>query len=161
MAYSRPVLAGVGLSQNPTALNPPLAGVQQTTLDADIATTTSLGLVQIGAGLQINQFGVLSTTSSPVEHCSSITITKDYTATLTDYYIFAKPTGPITLTLPEDPPDCTQYVIKLAYNAPVGTKKVTVVPEGSATIDGLGLVVMTTPYQVLNIVSYNKTWYVI
>lgn len=60
MAYNRPVLAGVGLKQNPTATIPALTGVQQTTLDANISSTTNLGIVQVGSGLSITPSGILS-----------------------------------------------------------------------------------------------------
>ena len=99
MAYSRPVLAGTGLTQNPTALNPPLAGVQQTTLDADIATTSSLGLVQVGSGLAITPLGVLSATGSDSGLINVKLTTTNYTAVATDYYIGANKKD-ITITLP-------------------------------------------------------------
>jgi len=67
MSYTRPpnaVVAGVALIQNPPAssLTPP--GAVPVTLDAAIATTTSLGVVQVGAGLAITPAGVLSATGS-------------------------------------------------------------------------------------------------
>lgn len=63
MAYNRPpttVKAGRALAQNPppTPLDP--AGVIELTIDADIATTTSLGVVQIGAGIDVTPEGVIS-----------------------------------------------------------------------------------------------------
>lgn len=100
MAYSRPVLAGTGLTQNPTALNPPLAGVQQTTLDADIATTSSLGLVQVGSGLAITPSGVLSTTSGGDTNFITVKLTSiNYTVTASDSYVGATKSN-ITITLP-------------------------------------------------------------
>lgn len=63
MAYIRPptaVKAGLALRQNPppTPLDP--AGVLDVILDAEIATTTSLGVVQIGSGINITPGGVIS-----------------------------------------------------------------------------------------------------
>ena len=64
MAYTRTpntVIAGQGLKQNqqPVPLAP--AGALPVVLDADIATTTGLGVVQVGSGLSITPEGVLST----------------------------------------------------------------------------------------------------
>jgi hypothetical protein len=63
MAYNRQpqtVLAGMALKQNPPPGIIQPAGIVPVTLDADIATTTSLGVVQVGSGLSITPSGVLS-----------------------------------------------------------------------------------------------------
>lgn len=95
MAYNRlpqTVLAGTALKQNPppTIIQP--AGIVPVTLDADIATTTSLGVVQVGSGLAITPGGVLSATGSGGHGCCSINVyltSRDYTATDEDCYIGA------------------------------------------------------------------------
>jgi hypothetical protein len=97
MAYSRPVLPGVGLRQRPVATTPAQTGIQQTTLDVDIATTFSLGVVQVGSGLNITPAGVLSTISNGF---INVTLTNiNYTATVDDYYIGCTKKD-ITVTLP-------------------------------------------------------------
>jgi hypothetical protein len=64
MAYTRTpntVIAGQALKQNPAPAPLAPAGALPVVLDADIATTTNLGVVQIGAGLAITPEGILST----------------------------------------------------------------------------------------------------
>jgi hypothetical protein len=85
MAYSRPVLPGIGLKQKPAATSPAQTGVQQTTLDVDIATTSSVGVVQVGSGLSITPTGVLSAINSGFINVTLTSI--NYIVTATDYYI--------------------------------------------------------------------------
>jgi hypothetical protein len=101
MAYVRQpnaVLAGTALKQNPPAntISPP--GIVPVTLDCEEATTTSLGVVQVGAGLAITPSGILSAVGGN----SLITVkltAANYTALATDYYIGAIKKD-ITITLP-------------------------------------------------------------
>ncbi len=101
MAYNRQpqtVLAGTGLKQNPppSIIHP--AGIIPVELEAEIATTTSLGVVQIGSGLSITPSGILSAASS--SSFINVTLTStDYTATASDYYIGATKKD-IDITLP-------------------------------------------------------------
>lgn len=101
MAYTRQpnvVLAGTALKQNPPASIVTPAGIVRVTLDADIATTTSLGVVQVGAGLSITPAGVLSAANS--SGSINVTLTAvNYTATASDYYIGATKKS-ITITFP-------------------------------------------------------------
>ena len=97
MSYSRPVLAGIGLKQKPVATNPVQVGVQQTTLDVDIATTSDVGVVQVGSGLSITPTGILSVTNSGF---INVTITSiNYIVNAADYYIGAIKKD-IKITLP-------------------------------------------------------------
>jgi hypothetical protein len=102
MAYNRlpqTVLAGTGLKQNPlpTVVQP--AGIVPVTLDADIATTTSLGVVQVGSGLSITPSGILSATGGSSSFINVKLTSVDYTATAGDYYIGATKKD-IDITLP-------------------------------------------------------------
>jgi hypothetical protein len=102
MAYNRPpqvTLAGVGLKQNPppSIIQPP--GIVPVTLDAEIATTTSPGVVQVGSGLSITPTGILSATASGSSLINVKLTFVDYTATATDYYIGATMKD-ICITLP-------------------------------------------------------------
>lgn len=92
MAYIRPptaVKAGLALRQNPppTPLDP--AGVLDVILDAEIATTTSLGVVQVGSGLSITPEGILSATGGGGDtgYIDVYLTASNYTATNDDYYI--------------------------------------------------------------------------
>lgn len=102
MAYTRQpnsVLAGRALVQNPppTPLTP--AGVLPVTLDAEIATTNSLGVVQVGSGLSITPLGVLSATGSGSGLISVTLVDSNYNVLPTDYYIGATEKT-IDITLP-------------------------------------------------------------
>jgi|LauGreDrversion4_2_1035121.scaffolds.fasta_scaffold05552_4 hypothetical protein len=102
MAYNRQpqtVLAGMALKQNPqpTVLQP--AGIVAVTLDADLATTTSPGVVQVGSGLSITPSGILSATGGGSDLLNVKLTSIDYTATATDYYIGATKKD-IEITLP-------------------------------------------------------------
>jgi hypothetical protein len=92
MAYNRlpqTVLAGIALKQNPPPTITQPAGIVPVTLDADIATTTSLGVVQVGSGLNITPLGVLSATGGGSNLLNVKLTSTDYTATASDYYIGA------------------------------------------------------------------------
>ena len=101
MAYNRQpqtVLAGTALKQNPppTVIQP--AGIIPVTLNSDIATTTSLGVVQVGNGLSITPSGILSATGG--SSFINVKLTSvDYTATADDYYIGATKKD-VDITLP-------------------------------------------------------------
>lgn len=89
MAYNRQpnvVFAGTGLKQNPPASTVTPPGIIPVTLDANIATTTSLGVVQVGSGLSITPSGVLSATGGG--SLINVYLTSvNYNVTLSDYYI--------------------------------------------------------------------------
>jgi hypothetical protein len=102
MAYNRQpqtVLAGNALKQNPLPSIVQPAGIIPVTLDAEIATTTSLGVVQVGSGLTITPLGVLSAINSGSDLISVKLTAVNYTAIATDYYIGATAKN-ITITLP-------------------------------------------------------------
>jgi hypothetical protein len=102
MAYNRQpqtVLAGTALKQNPPPSIVQPAGIIPVTLDADIATTTGLGVVQVGSGLSITPSGILSATGGSSSFINVTLTNVDYTATATDYYIGATKKD-IDITLP-------------------------------------------------------------
>lgn len=101
MAYSRPpVQPGRALKRSPSVPIESTAGVLDFALDADIATTTSLGVVQVGSGLAITSAGVLSATNSGASDFVNVYLTNvSYTVTATDLYVGATNNN-ITITLP-------------------------------------------------------------
>jgi hypothetical protein len=102
MAYNRQpnvVFAGTALKQNPPASTVTPPGIVPVTLDANIATTTSLGVIQVGAGLAITPAGVLSATGEGSSLINVKLTSVNYTAIASDYYIGAKNKN-ITITLP-------------------------------------------------------------
>ena len=99
MAYSRPpVQPGRALKRTPALPVETTAGVLDFKLDTDIATTTGLGVVQVGSGLSITPSGVLSATGGSSFINVTLTAT-NYTATASDYYIGATKKD-IEITLP-------------------------------------------------------------
>jgi hypothetical protein len=103
MAYSRQpnnVIAGNALKQNPSSSVTSPAGVVPVTLDVDVATTTSLGVIQVGAGLSITPSGILSVIGCAGGLLNITLVSSSYTATFDDYYIGATKKN-ITITLPK------------------------------------------------------------
>ena len=88
---------------------------------------------------------------------NTVIISEDYTAKLTDYYIGVNSTGPVTVTLPDDAPKGTQYIIKLQMGAPIGTRKVTV--KSGTSIDNVGVIILTNPYESLQVL-FQSTWHI-
>jgi hypothetical protein len=102
MAYVRQpnvVLAGTALKQNPPASTVSPPGIIPVTLDCEEATTTSLGVIQVGAGLAITPAGVLSATGEGSSLINVKLTSVNYTAIASDYYIGATNKN-ITITLP-------------------------------------------------------------
>jgi hypothetical protein len=104
MAYSRQpqvVLAnGSALKQTPssTATQPP--GIVPVELEAKIATTSSLGVIEVGSGLSITPAGVLSATGGSSSNFIAVTLTGvNYAITANDSYVGATNNN-ITITLP-------------------------------------------------------------
>lgn len=129
MSYTRPpasVLAGQALKQTPVPTTQALAPV---VLDADIATTSTLGVVQVGSGLSITSAGVLSATGGTSNIYSVKIITANYTAIANDYYIGAIKKD-ITITLPSGILGKV-YVVKNQENG-----EITVTGTSGQKIDG-------------------------
>jgi hypothetical protein len=127
MAYLRTpntITAGRALKQNPppNPLNP--SGILPLTFDAMIANTTTLGVVQIGANINVDANGVISVANTSITgSCCNVDVklvTSNYTAKANDCYIGVKgskgdddddsPTS-IVITLPLGVTG-KQYIIK-------------------------------------------------
>jgi hypothetical protein len=88
---------------------------------------------------------------------NTIVVDKDYTALKTDYYIGVQAEGPVTITLPEDVPKGTEYIIKLQMGAPIGNRKVTV--KSGTSIDNVNIVILTNPYEALQVL-FQSAWHI-
>lgn len=102
MTYNRSpntVLAGRGLKQSPSQNGVVPPGVVTVTVDADIATYTSLGLVQIGSGITVDEDGIISVSNQQSGFVAVKLVDMNYTALQKDYYIGATQKN-ITITLP-------------------------------------------------------------
>jgi hypothetical protein len=101
MSYSRQpnvVRVGTGLTQNPLPSTTSPPGVIPVTIEANIATTSGLGVIQVGSGLSITPAGILSAVGGSSLINVKLTAV-NYTALATDYYIGATKKD-ITITLP-------------------------------------------------------------
>jgi hypothetical protein len=90
-----------------------------------------------------------------------VTITCDYTANETDYYIGADLLNAATVTLPYDVTPGTEYVLKLEIGSPIGTRKLTIKPQAPALINGLSSLTLNTPYQSVSVIYNNNNWWTI
>ena len=129
MAYSRPpVQPGRGLKRSPGIPAETTAGVLDFALDVDIATTTSLGVVQVGSGLSITPVGVLSATGG--SNFVNVKLTAvSYTITTDDSYVGATNNN-ITMTLP------TGILGRVYYIKNQSGGNIKVEGTGGQTIDG-------------------------
>lgn len=93
--------------------------------------------------------------------CEEILVSGDYTATSNDYYIGVNSDKPVTITLPEDPEDCMQLIIKAEMGPPLGNRKVTITTADDATIDGKDEYIIEVPYGFLRVISRGGEWFVI
>ena len=102
MAYNRQpqtVLAGKALIQNPAPNVIQPAGIIPVTIECEEATTTSLGVVQVGSGLSITPSGILSVNGGSSSFINVTLTSTNYTTTADDYYIGATKKD-IDITLP-------------------------------------------------------------
>ena len=137
MAYSRPpVQPGRALRRSPVLPTEDTAGILDFKLDADVATTANLGVVQVGSGLSITPAGVLSATGGDSGCFVNVKLTtSNYTATADDCYIGATNSkddddNTVTITLPVGASG------KLYYIKNQGTGSIKVQGTSGQTIDG-------------------------
>jgi hypothetical protein len=88
-----------------------------------------------------------------------ITISADYTASLNDTYIGITSKKPVKVVLPENPEPGKIYIIKLQVGAPVGNRKVTIIPSGTSKIDGNNSVTLQNPYEGISVIYNDGSWY--
>ena len=131
MAYNRQpqtVLAGKALKQNPDPNIVQPAGIIPVTIECEEATTTSLGVVQVGSGLSITPSGILSVNGGSSSFINVTLTSTNYTATADDYYIGATKKD-IDITLPLGITGKV-YIIKNQVNGSIKVKA-----SGSQKID--------------------------
>lgn len=134
MAYSRQpqvvIANGGALKQTPLpgVTQPP--GIVPVELEAKIATTSSLGVVEIGSGLSITPSGVLSAIPGGGDQFVAVTLTGiSYTVTAADSYVGATNNN-ITITLP------TGLLGRVYYVKNQSSGNIRVQGTGGQTIDG-------------------------
>lgn len=93
--------------------------------------------------------------------CSTTVVTKNYTATMGNYYIGVANPRPVTITLPSYPEHCVQLIIKEELGPPVGNRKITITTEDGSLIDGNTDFVIAEPHEVLRLIYRGGEWHVI
>jgi len=98
--------------------------------------------------------GILTPFKVPVRSSGNATVTASAT---TDYYFCLDPTGnAITLNLPAAPTTGLSYEVK-DCTGQAGTNRITVQPA-SGTIDGSSALIMSSPYQSVQITYTGTQW---
>lgn len=163
MAYNRPpqvTLAGRGLKQSPEPAVTQPPGIVPVVIEADVATTTSLGVVQIGEGINVTPEGVISVNGSS-SGCNTILVGEDYECESDDCYIGVNSIGPVTISLPVGISDGHQIVVKAEMGSPIGNRKVTIQTLDGSTIDGATTYVITVPYESVHLIYRGLEWHII
>ena len=93
--------------------------------------------------------------------CTAILVSQNYTATLDDYYIGVSSTGPTTITLPPNPANCQQIIVKAEMGPPLGNRKITVTTSDNSLIDGESDYVIEVPFQSLKVLYRGEAWHII
>ena len=97
--------------------------------------------------------------------CSTTLVSQDYTAQMDDYYIGVNSLGPVTITLPADCSDCHKIVVKAEMGAPLGNRKITIVPPDDDSsiilIDGYEGIVLQEPYESVRLICRDGNWWII
>jgi len=143
----------------PVPLSP--AGLLPVILDAKIASTTSLGVVQIGNNIHISPEGIISV-EDPEDCCDkqTVVVSKDYTASNTDYYIGVDSKDSVSIILPANPEDGKTIIVKAEMKPPLGSRKVTIKTSDGSLIDGTGSQILQQPYQSITVI-YRNNWFII
>ena len=142
MAYTRQpnvVIAGTALKQNPPATTVTPPGIVPVTLDAEIATRTSLGVVQIGNGIQVTEDGLISVKKSDDDSSCDLkttVVSESYKVSPDDCYVGVNAEKATTITLPKDASDGKVVIVKAEMKPPLGNRKVTITTADGTLIDG-------------------------
>jgi hypothetical protein len=165
MSYLRAptaVRAGRALKQTVDADPKSPAGNLAFDLDVDVATTSGLGVVQIGSGLSITASGVLSATGSGGNSCATTYINRDYSIEPNDYYIgvVKGQEDIISIILPMPQPECRTIIIK-DQRGP-GRYKVYLLPQTGSTLEGeTNPLKLEQPYESITLLGQGSAWWVI
>lgn len=151
-------LPGRALKQNPPPTVDP--GIIPVTLDVDIATKTSLGVVIVGDGIDVTPEGVISVGGMSAG-CNTILVEEDYECTIDDCYIGVDSPGPVTISLPLVVSDGHQIVVKAEMGPPLGNRKVTIVAIDGSLIDGAAAFVLSVPYESVHLIRRGYAWHII
>jgi hypothetical protein len=111
-----------------------------------------------GAGISINAAtGNITISSYGADLINVYGTTTNYTATLSDEYIGVSSVANVTITLPTAV-DGRVYIIKDEYGQ--GSGKITIQPQAGEKIDNKTNLIISTPYQSVQVVYRSGNWWV-
>jgi hypothetical protein len=128
--------------------------------ESDIASKTTLGVVQIGEGIDITSDGVISVNGS-ASGCNTILVGEDYECEIDDCYIGVDSIGPVIISLPVDISDGHQIVVKAEMGSPMTGRKVSIMTIDGSKIDDANSITLTVPYSCLHLIYRSKNWHII
>jgi hypothetical protein len=82
-------------------------------------------------------------------------------ATEKNCYIGINSKEPSTIYLPSNIQPGHYFIIKLEMGAPIGNRKVTIIPPGTTTIDGENFLTLQNPYESVTIIFHSNNWFTI
>lgn len=91
----------------------------------------------------------------------AVVVSKDYTATSSDYYIGVRSDAPVTITLSGHFEDCQQIIVKAEMKPPLGNRKITIMCDDEGLIDGSTDYVIQTSYDSVTLLYRDNDWYII
>lgn len=92
--------------------------------------------------------------------CNSKLVETSYIMEPSDQYVGVTSVKPTTITLPLVD-SCTKVTIKAEMGPPLGNRKITILAQGGAKIDGAISYIIETPYGVISLQYNNGNWYTI
>jgi hypothetical protein len=78
-----------------------------------------------------------------------------------DCYLGVSSIGPVTITLPANPSDSHQIIVKAEMGPPLGNRKITIITTDGSTIDGDPDYVMTVPWESIHLFARAGNWYIV
>lgn len=123
-----------------------------------VSNTGVLSIVA-GAGISVsNSTGFITISSFGADLISTIGVTGNYTASVTDEYIGVFSTSSVTINLPAGITGRV-YTIKDEYGQ--GSGKIKIQPSGSEKIDNASNYIISVPYQAISVVFRGGQWRII
>lgn len=91
----------------------------------------------------------------------AVVVSKDYTATASDYYIGVNSDAPVTITLSGNFQNSHRIIVKSEMRPPLGARKITIKCDNGGLIDGSSEYVIQTSYDSVTILYRDNDWYII
>ena len=99
--------------------------------------------------------------SSPDLTVDTVLTGSDYYATETDCYIGVCSKEPTTVHLPANPANGRIIIVKAEMKPPLGNRKITIVGQNGALIDGYSDYIISVSYESVTVLFRGKNWHII